>query len=156
MAELPDLQGMGLPALRELQDDLGNAIAAAIKRRRILPSTLKGQTMTERLTRSDLIDHVAAGHAVTKDQARRIVDTMLGFILDAVAVGDTVVLNGFGRFELRSRAARTGRNPRTGVAVEIAATDTMVFRASRNAGVMRGDDDLPVGPDAGPDAGQAA
>ena len=87
--------------------------------------------MTDRLSKTDLINHVAASELLSQGQARRIVDTMLGFITEAVAVGNTVALTGFGTFELRTRAARTGRNPRTGEAVEIAASEGLAFRAAK-------------------------
>lgn len=83
-------------------------------------------------TKQDLIDHVAAtieqGQKFSKDVVEAVLDG-----ISALAAQDRLTLRGFGSFETRTRAARTGRNPRTGEAVAIAASTAMAFRAAKPA-----------------------
>lgn len=83
------------------------------------------------MTKSDLADRVAQLTRVTKAEAHAAVDAMLEAIQEALAQGDRVQLIGFGSFEVRSRAARTGRNPRTGEPIAIQASNLPVFRPGR-------------------------
>ncbi|NNF96575.1 MAG: HU family DNA-binding protein, partial [Halobacteria archaeon] len=66
------------------------------------------------MNKTDLIDAVAEGADISKAAASRAVDTMLDSISKSLANGDQVTLVGFGTFSVKDRAARTGRNPRTG------------------------------------------
>jgi DNA-binding protein HU-beta len=68
-------------------------------------------------------------------QAAEAIDVALTAIAEALAAGETVTLPGFGVFERRARAARTGRNPQTGEALEIAATLVPAFKPA--AGLKR-------------------
>jgi integration host factor subunit beta len=72
------------------------------------------------MTKSQLIQLLADAnpHLYQRD-VERIVNTIFGEISKALAAGDRVELRGFGSFSLRRRAARTGRNPRTGHAVQV-------------------------------------
>ena len=71
---------------------------------------------------SDIIDRVAAADdKLTKAQARQIVDGVFAAIRDAAISGEEVSLPGFGKFKVQNKPARTGRNPQTGEAVQIAA-----------------------------------
>lgn len=86
-------------------------------------------------TKSDLVAHIADLHDLTQDSARRVVDSVLGFIDQRAAEGERVTLKGFGTFEMRETKAHVGRNPQTGAPVEIAASSRLAFRAaSKKAG----------------------
>jgi len=80
---------------------------------------------------ADLIDHVAAHDGITKTQAKALVDGVFGAIRDAAAKGEEVSLPGFGKFKVQSKPARTGRNPSTGAAIQIAASKKIVFQAAK-------------------------
>jgi DNA-binding protein HU-beta len=81
------------------------------------------------MNRAELIEHVATRHEVSKAEAGRIVATILDAVVASVKKGETVAIAGFGSFKLTTRAARTGRNPRTGEAVKIAAAKLPRFTA---------------------------
>ena len=66
-----------------------------------------------------------------RHEAAGAVDGVLDAIQDALAKGDTVALTGFGTFSVRSRPARTGRNPATGESIEIAASKSPAFKAGK-------------------------
>ena len=73
------------------------------------------------MNKAELIDHVAQAAGLSKADAGRAVDAVIGGVTGALKSGDSVALTGFGTFEVRSRAARTGRNPQTGEEIKIAA-----------------------------------
>ena len=79
------------------------------------------------MNKSDLVDQVAVAANVTKKEADAVVSAMLEVIVEAVSAEEKVTLLGFGSFESRQRQARTGRNPQTGEAVEIAASVVPAF-----------------------------
>ena len=79
------------------------------------------------MNKTELIDHVAQAAGLSKADAGRAVDGVIGGITGALKSGDSVALTGFGTFEVRSRAARTGRNPKTGEALQIAASKAPGF-----------------------------
>ena len=81
------------------------------------------------MNKAELIDAVADSAGISKYDATAAVDATLDAIKRAVARGDKVSISGFGIFEKSERAARTGRNPQTGMAVLIAATSVPKFRA---------------------------
>ncbi|HHV93532.1 MAG TPA: HU family DNA-binding protein [Firmicutes bacterium] len=83
------------------------------------------------MTKVELVSQVAAKTGMTKKDAAACVDAMLAVIEDALRSGDKVQLTGFGTFEVRERAARTGRNPQTGEEIEISARRLPVFRAGK-------------------------
>ncbi|MGM0553059.1 MAG: HU family DNA-binding protein [Pseudomonadota bacterium] len=83
------------------------------------------------MNKSELIDAIAAEADVPKAQASRVVDAMVSVVGDALAKGDQVSLVGFGTFLVREREARTGRNPRTGETIQIAASKTPSFKAGK-------------------------
>lgn len=126
MTTLPGLSAMTLSQLHELQARFAVTIS--------LHPDLKGHPMGKKTTKADLIDNIAATEGLSKAQAARVVEQLLHFITEEVAVGHKVALHGFGTFEPRFRQARTGRNPKTGEAVEIAASTSMGFRPSKRAG----------------------
>ncbi|MFN3973447.1 MAG: HU family DNA-binding protein [Gemmobacter sp.] len=127
MAAHPDLSALALPQLHALRAAVGEAIRTRFSH----DPNLKGHPMGTKATKSDLITHLADHHCLSKADASRAVHAALEFIADAVNDGTTVMLQGFGTFEPRHRAARTGRNPATGEAIEIAASTTMGFRPAK-------------------------
>ena len=74
------------------------------------------------MNKTELIDAVAEAADLTKAESSRAVDAVVAAITKALKDGDAVTLVGFGTFQVRDRAARTGRNPRTGEIIEIPAT----------------------------------
>ena len=83
------------------------------------------------MNKSELIDVVASNAGVTKASAGGAVEATLDAIADALKGGDTVALVGFGTFSVRERGARTGRNPRTGESIQIAASRVPAFKAGK-------------------------
>lgn len=74
----------------------------------------------------------ASGHGFTPREAEAAVDAVLAGI-SSLAAKDRLTLRGFGAFETRTRAARPGRNPRTGETIELPASTSLAFRAARQA-----------------------
>jgi|TARA_B100001173_G_scaffold119675_1_gene103939 DNA-binding protein HU-beta len=83
------------------------------------------------MNKSDLVDAVASKADMTKAEAGRAVDAVLGSVGDALGGGDSVSLVGFGTFSVRHRAARMGRNPQTGATMQIAASKVPGFKAGK-------------------------
>ena len=81
------------------------------------------------MNKNDLIDAVAERTSLAKSDAARAVEAVLGAVTDTLQKGDAVTLSGFGTFAVKTRAARTGRNPRTGEAIQIAASKVPRFSA---------------------------
>jgi len=80
------------------------------------------------VNKADLIDAVSAQLDTSKKDVSDVVETILHEVKRAISRGEKVAISGFGVFERQSRAARTGRNPRTGEAVKIKATKLPKFR----------------------------
>jgi nucleoid DNA-binding protein len=80
------------------------------------------------MNKSELIEHIASETGSDKASAGRALDAVLKGISDSLAKGESVALAGFGTFETRERAARTGRNPQTGETMEIAASTSAGFK----------------------------
>ncbi len=80
---------------------------------------------------SDLADHIAGGHGLTKADAKKIVDAVFAAIGDAAAKGDEVSIPGFGKFKVKHSPAREGRNPATGAAMQIAASRKLGFTVAK-------------------------
>ena len=83
------------------------------------------------MNKSDLVDAVAGRADMSKAEAGRAVDAVLGSVGDALGNGDSVSLVGFGTFSVRHRAARMGRNPQTGATMQIAASKVTGFKAGK-------------------------
>lgn len=81
------------------------------------------------MNKSELIEVVAAEAELTKAAAERALSAVLGAVVKAVSKGDSVALIGFGSFKPAKRAARTGKNPKTGATLKIAATTVPKFSA---------------------------
>jgi len=84
------------------------------------------------MNKNDLVERLAEEHELTKTFARELVDSVFGMITTASQQGEEVSLFGFGRFKVAERAARKGRNPRTGEAVKIAAAKNLKFSPARS------------------------
>ena len=83
------------------------------------------------MNKKELIEAVAHGTDVTRTTAGQAVDAALEAIAGRLAAGESVTIPGFGTFEVRERGARAGRNPRTGEAIEIAASRSAAFKAGK-------------------------
>ena len=83
------------------------------------------------MNKSDLVDAVASKADMSKAEAGRAVDAVLGSVGDALGNGDSVSLVGFGTFSVRHRTARMGRNPQTGATMQIAASKVPGFKAGK-------------------------
>ena len=81
------------------------------------------------MNKTELINAVAAKAEISKKDAEKALTAVLGSIEDALKAGDKVQLIGFGTFEVKERAARTGHNPKTGESIEIAAAKVPSFKA---------------------------
>lgn len=81
------------------------------------------------MNKSDLIAAIAAKTGATKKSAEASLNAMTEAITEALVKGDKVPLVGFGTFGVSKRAAREGRNPRTGETVTIAARNAVTFKA---------------------------
>ena len=83
------------------------------------------------MNKAELIAAVAENAALSKKDSEAAVNAALEAITAALQEGDKVQLVGFGSFEVKKRAARTGRNPRTKEVVEIPASQVPVFKAGK-------------------------
>ena len=82
------------------------------------------------MNKSELIDAVATRSGVTKSEADRTISAFFDVLTETVKSGDKVAWPGFGSFSTSQSSARTGRNPQTGEAVDIAASTRMKFTPS--------------------------
>ena len=92
---------------------------------------IRGNTGRERVNKSEIASRVADRTGVGRSAAGSAVDAVFEAIGEALAKGEDVRVVGFGTFGTRSRPARTGRNPRTGESLNIAASTTPTFKAGR-------------------------
>jgi integration host factor subunit alpha len=83
------------------------------------------------LTRADLAESLHKNVGLSKAESSKLVESILDHMSDALAKGENVKISGFGSFLLRDKAARVGRNPKTGVEVPIAPRRVLTFRASQ-------------------------
>ena len=83
------------------------------------------------MNKSELIDQVAKESGLSKIDAGRAIDALVGAVTESLKKGDDVTLVGFGSFTVGERAARSGRNPRTGETINIAAAKTPKFRPGK-------------------------
>ncbi|HSW34271.1 MAG TPA: HU family DNA-binding protein [Steroidobacteraceae bacterium] len=83
------------------------------------------------MNKNELIEAVAERTGLAKSDAARAVEAVLGTVTEALQRGDTVALSGFGSFLSKVRAARTGRNPRTGESIAIPASRVPAFKAGK-------------------------
>ncbi|MFN3536490.1 MAG: integration host factor subunit beta [Brevundimonas sp.] len=84
------------------------------------------------MIKSQLIEKLAAENThLTQAEVERVVNIVLDRMIDAMSSGGRVELRGFGAFSVRSRPARSGRNPRTGEAVEVPAKSVPFFKSGK-------------------------
>ena len=81
------------------------------------------------MNKAQLINAVAAKCNLPKKDIDAVINATFDSIIESLKEGDKVQIVGFGRFEVRERPARTGRNPMTGEAIEIAASRSAAFKA---------------------------
>jgi DNA-binding protein HU-beta len=83
------------------------------------------------MNKGDFVAGVADAAELSKSDAANAVDAMISVITKALKKGDSVTLVGFGTFEVRERAERQGRNPKTGEAIKINASKNPSFKAGK-------------------------
>ncbi len=83
------------------------------------------------VTLKHLAAQLAETHAMPKKQAETMMDDMIGLMVAHLKAGDRLRLGGFGILEIKDRPARTGRNPATGAAIQIAASKKIAFRPAK-------------------------
>lgn len=83
------------------------------------------------MNKSEFVDAIAQAADFTKADAAKAVDALVDVITDTLKAGDQITLVGFGSFQVKTREARTGRNPRTGEAIQIKASKIPSFKAGK-------------------------
>jgi DNA-binding protein HU-beta len=83
------------------------------------------------MNKAELIDAVASAADLSKADAGRAVDAVVDSVASALKRGEQVSVVGFGTFSVKHRAARAGRNPRTGETIQIAASNVPGFKAGK-------------------------
>ena len=83
------------------------------------------------MNKTELVAHVAEKAGLSKKDAEKALSAVIESVEEALVEGDKVQLIGFGTFEVKDRAARTGRNPQTGKEIKIAASRNPVFKAGK-------------------------
>ena len=84
------------------------------------------------MTKAELVDILSSKINLTKKDSERIVNIVLGSIINSLAEGDKVELRGFGSFRTRKRNSRDGRNPRTGESVAVPTKNIPFFKAGKD------------------------
>jgi DNA-binding protein HU-beta len=84
------------------------------------------------LNKTELVSSVAEKAEITKKEAEKVVGAVFASVEEALAKGDKVQLVGFGTFEVKQRAARIGRNPKTGEEINIPATKVPSFKPGKS------------------------
>lgn len=83
------------------------------------------------MNKSELIAEIATQAGITKVEASKVIDATTAAITGSLKKGEAVTLIGFGTFKVSKRAARTGRNPRTGAELKVAARNAPAFTAGK-------------------------
>ena len=83
------------------------------------------------MNKTELIAAVAEKTGMTKKDAERVINATVDTITEKLVAGEKVAMSGFGIFEVKEREARVGRNPRTKESIQIPATKTPAFKASK-------------------------
>ena len=83
------------------------------------------------VTLKHLAAQLAEAHEMPKKQAEGLLDGIVGMFVDHLKAGDRLRINSLGVLEVKDRPARTGRNPATGAAIQIAASKKIAFRAAK-------------------------
>lgn len=83
------------------------------------------------MNKTELIKSIATKANLTNKQATAAYDALTGALVDALKAGEAMQIMGFGTFEVKTRPARTGKNPATGEAIEIAEKKVPTFKAGK-------------------------
>lgn len=83
------------------------------------------------MNKSQLVEHIAQTADISKAKADAALNAIIEGISDTLLSGDEVALIGFGTFKVNQRAARTGRNPKTGEEIQISAANVPAFKAGK-------------------------
>nr|WP_114787212.1 HU family DNA-binding protein [Vibrio tetraodonis] len=83
------------------------------------------------MNKTQLVEKIAQNADLSKASAGRALDAFIEAVGDTLQSGDQVALVGFGTFSVRTRAARTGRNPKTGEEIKISAANVPAFKAGK-------------------------
>ncbi|WP_105902417.1 HU family DNA-binding protein [Vibrio gangliei] len=83
------------------------------------------------MNKTQLVEKIAADADISKAAAGRALDAFIEAVSDTLKADDQVALVGFGTFSVRTRAARTGRNPKTGDVIQIAEAKVPAFKAGK-------------------------
>ncbi|HSQ42382.1 MAG TPA: HU family DNA-binding protein [Fibrobacteraceae bacterium] len=102
------------------------------------------------ITKKDIVEGISVRTGITQVDAKVVVECFLDSIAKALVEGNNIEIRGFGRFKVRSRKARTARNPRTGEPVDVQAGVKPVFEASKELRVFLNDRLSPDGQDPAP------
>jgi integration host factor subunit alpha len=86
------------------------------------------------LTKDKIIDTIYNQVGLSKNQSRRVVESLLGIVKQTLGKGENLLISGFGKFIIKDKAARKGRNPQTKEDLKLRARKVVVFRTS---GVLR-------------------
>ena len=112
-----------------------SAILPPAKERLVLP-TLETPT----LTKAELAELLFERLGLNKRESKDMVEAFFDIVHGALVTGDDIKLSGFGNFNIRRKAPRPGRNPRTGEAIPIKARNVVTFHASHKLkGLVQGD-----------------
>lgn len=104
---------------------------ASLRRGRRVLNRSRHECYLVRVTKNELVDHIANQTQGTKKEAEQAVESVLGAISEALERGEKVDLRGFGSFQVNAKSERPGRNPRTGETMTIAARNVAVFKPSK-------------------------
>jgi integration host factor subunit alpha len=86
------------------------------------------------LTKADIVDALLRKEMFTKAQSAQIIDTLFELMKQSLQNGEDVIIHGFGKFSVKEKQARRGRNPQTGEPMKLAERKVVTFRCS---GVLR-------------------
>lgn len=84
-----------------------------------------------RVTKSDIIDRIAAGTGLTKIETEAVVNGFVATVIHGLTQGDNIEIRGFGSFKVQHRSSRSARNPRTNEEIELGERYVPVFKPSR-------------------------
>ena len=84
------------------------------------------------MTKDELVGHVAEDAGITKEAGKKAVDAVISGITKTLSKGGSISLVGFGTFSVTKRAARAGRNPKTGETIQIPASNGVKFKVGKS------------------------
>lgn len=82
------------------------------------------------MTKADIVERIADDFKVTKRDAHAMVESVFSILKETLKSGEDVKISGFGKFEVKQKNDRRGRNPQTGEAITIAARKVLTFKPS--------------------------